>query len=506
MTTPPIRTTAVPEAPFWLEINGRRTQPWSCLPDRLDALAVGWLLAEGYLAPGDPVPAVDTVVDDGVFGARVALPEEWAARVEVELEHRREHGCGLLHYVRCDRSRFRRARPTGGPPDTDFAALFRELYAAADRYHDTGGLHSAALSDGHELWFQVEEVGRHNAVDKTIGLALLGGRVPDGLGLVSTARISGEIALKAARAGLAWIASRSVPTTLALAIAEVAGISIVARAAGKNARVYRPGALRSASMTDTPSHAAGSTDAATVGTHVTAPIAQVSPMDHDVPSNPWSSAATVLRTTDPRPLGAILAGGQSRRYGAPKALAGVGGQRIVDRVLAALRTVAVDPVLIANDASLFSDLGLPTRPDVRQGLGVLGGILTALHWAHEEGRPGILAVACDMPFLSPALLGRLLAEAPGNDIVAAESGGRRGVEPLCAYYGVGCIPAIEAELQRGERHIVGFYDDVRVRRVPRADVLEFGDPEILFLNVNTPEERERAEQLATRLVEAGHRG
>lgn len=198
----------------------------------------------------------------------------------------------------------------------------------------------------------------------------------------------------------------------------------------------------------------------------------------------------------PASFGAILAGGQSRRYGAPKALATIGGTPIVERVRAALSDVCPDIILIANDQELYAGLGLPMRPDVRPGCGVLGGILTALFWAREEGRPGALAVACDMPFLSPDLLRRLLDLSDGADVVAPESGGKRGVEPLCAWYGVGCIPAIEAELDRGDRHIVGFFDDVRVRRLPLDEVRTFGDPGVLFLNVNTPEERERAERIA----------
>jgi len=198
----------------------------------------------------------------------------------------------------------------------------------------------------------------------------------------------------------------------------------------------------------------------------------------------------------PASFGAILAGGQSRRYGAPKALATIGGTPIVERVRATLAAVCPDIVLIANDRELYAGLGLPMRSDVRPGCGVLGGILTALLWAREEGRPGVLAVACDMPFLSPGLLRRLLDNVDGADVVAPESGGKRGVEPLCAWYGVGCIPAIEAELDRGERHIVGFYDDVRVQRLPLGEVRAFGDPDVLFLNVNTPEERDRAEQIA----------
>ena len=199
-------------------------------------------------------------------------------------------------------------------------------------------------------------------------------------------------------------------------------------------------------------------------------------------------------------FGAILAGGESRRYGAPKALAEVGGQRIIDRVMDALGSACEDLVLVANEPALFADLRLPTRPDLRPGLGALGGIHAALAWAAEEGRPGVLAVACDMPFLSPALLIRiheLAFEGAGDvDIVVPESRGRRGVEPLCAAYGVGCLAAIERQLERGDHHVIGFYDDVRVHRLPLADVEAICDPDVAFMNVNTPEERDRAERLA----------
>jgi molybdopterin-guanine dinucleotide biosynthesis protein A len=197
------------------------------------------------------------------------------------------------------------------------------------------------------------------------------------------------------------------------------------------------------------------------------------------------------------PFGAILAGGRNVRYGAPKALATVGGERVIDRVMRALRTVTPDLILIANDADEYASVGLPMRPDARPGLGALGGIYTALLWAREAGRPGILAVACDMPFLDARLLARLAeGAARGADVVAPESGGRRGVEPLCAYYSTRCIAAIEAQLGHGDFHVIGFYDDVAVERVPLAEVRAFGDPQVLFLNINTPQERERAEALA----------
>jgi molybdopterin-guanine dinucleotide biosynthesis protein A len=198
----------------------------------------------------------------------------------------------------------------------------------------------------------------------------------------------------------------------------------------------------------------------------------------------------------PAIYGAVLAGGQSTRYGSPKALATVGGHRIVDRALDAVRAVVPDVIVLANDAALGAEIGLPFRPDVRPGLGALGGIHAALLWAAEDQRVGVLAVACDMPFLVPALLRHLLDEAPGNDVVVPESGSRRGIEPLCAYYATTCLPAIEAAIAREDPRMIAFHEDVRVRRVPRADVERFGSPDALFLNVNTPDDHARAERIA----------
>lgn len=214
---------------------------------------------------------------------------------------------------------------------------------------------------------------------------------------------------------------------------------------------------------------------------------------------PQSMHNTIRVVPGSVPFGAILAGGENSRYGAPKALACVGGERIIDRVVRALKSATPDLVLLANQPELFRDLGLPARVDQRPGLGALGGLHTALHWAGEEGRPGIVAAACDMPFLSGALLAHMvdLAMRDGVDVVVPESDGRRGIEPLCAYYSTRCVEAIEAQLDRGDRRMIGFHADVSVLRVAPSDVLRYGSPETLFLNVNTPQDRERADRIAT---------
>jgi len=119
----------------------------------------------------------------------------------------------------------------GGPPPPDrLRVLFKALFARGDRYRDTGGIHAAALTDGSELLTHAEDIGRHNAVDKVIGAMVLARRSLPGLGLLVTGRISAELAAKAGRAGLAWIATPSVPSTLAVEIARRSGIILVGRA------------------------------------------------------------------------------------------------------------------------------------------------------------------------------------------------------------------------------------------------------------------------------------
>jgi molybdopterin-guanine dinucleotide biosynthesis protein A len=60
------------------------------------------------------------------------------------------------------------------------------------------------------------------------------------------------------------------------------------------------------------------------------------------------------------------------------------------------------------------------------------------------------------------------------------------VEPLCAWYGISCIGAIEQAAARGDARMIGFHDQLRVHRLPLAAVRTFGDPEQLFANLNTP--------------------
>jgi molybdopterin-guanine dinucleotide biosynthesis protein A len=200
-------------------------------------------------------------------------------------------------------------------------------------------------------------------------------------------------------------------------------------------------------------------------------------------------------------LGAVIAGGASVRFGDVKALARVGGHPIAGRAAAALRAVTPHVVMIANDSTVPETLAMAWRPDLLSGAGPAAGIHAALCWAREDRYDGVVAVACDMPFAEPRLLNALLAGRAGHDAVMPASGGRRGVEPLCAWYRTTCIAAIEAALGRGDRRMIGFLDGLDVHVLGVDEVARFGDPARLFLNVNTRADLDRAQRLAA--AEAG---
>jgi len=152
-------------------------------------------------------------------------------------------GCGAVSTFLAHPPAVRHAPAQREPPSPEtLRALFKELFARGTRYNETGGIHAAALTDDATLQFHAEDIGRHNAVDKVIGAAVIARQPIAGRGLLVTGRISAELAHKAARAGLAYVATPSVPSTLALTVAQRAGMVLVGRAVSGTPHIHRPDA------------------------------------------------------------------------------------------------------------------------------------------------------------------------------------------------------------------------------------------------------------------------
>ena len=195
---------------------------------------------------------------------------------------------------------------------------------------------------------------------------------------------------------------------------------------------------------------------------------------------------------------AILAGGVARRMnGVDKASLSIGGTRIIERQIAALRQVTDSIIVVGGDVSRFEELGVCAVPDVVTGGGALGGIYSALV---ASSRPRTLVVACDMPFLSVPLLRRLVQASPGSaDVVMPRT--HEGLQPLCAVYAAGCAGALRGRIERGLLKAASVGEDVRVEEIGPDELATYDPYGLMFVNVNTPHDYERAKGLTDRLPE-----
>lgn len=201
---------------------------------------------------------------------------------------------------------------------------------------------------------------------------------------------------------------------------------------------------------------------------------------------------------------AVLAGGQSRRMGRDKALLPLveGGPPMLELVLQRLRQIADDVLVVASDREEYAAFGARVVPDAFPGSGALGGIHAALQAARHEH---CLVVACDMPFLSQPLLGRMRREPRDYDVLAPVIPGesRQGKDGLVyqtlhAIYGKRALPAIEASLGQGVLQVVRFFAEVRLRTI-NVEELRRWDPDLhSFFNANTPGALELARDLQGR--------
>lgn len=188
-------------------------------------------------------------------------------------------------------------------------------------------------------------------------------------------------------------------------------------------------------------------------------------------------------------LGAVLAGGASRRFGSPKWRAVVGGRTMAARALDALAPWVEARCVVGADPELGS-LRVPVVADRRPGRGPLAGLEAALVAAAERDASHAVVVACDLPLVDAAVVGALV-QALEPDAAARVPRGARGPEPLCAAYPVAVLPDVASLLDGpGEASLRRLLERIPVRWIEAADLPGGAGT---LLNVNRPADRRRAE-------------
>ena len=243
--------TLVVEEPLEIRVNGKPITVTMRTPGSDIELAQGFLLTEGVISRRDDVLTVryckgtgpDNVntynVLDVTLAPGVAPPDP-----SVERAFYTTSSCGLCGKASLDAvrttTRFSVAEDDVVVASALLAELPDRLREAQKVFDRTGGLHAAGLFDASgELLVMREDVGRHNAVDKVVGWALREGRLPlRGTVLLVSGRASFELAQKAWMAGIPVLAAVSAPSSLAVDLAEEAGMTLVGFLRGTTMNVY----------------------------------------------------------------------------------------------------------------------------------------------------------------------------------------------------------------------------------------------------------------------------
>jgi molybdopterin-guanine dinucleotide biosynthesis protein MobB len=195
---------------------------------------------------------------------------------------------------------------------------------------------------------------------------------------------------------------------------------------------------------------------------------------------------------------ALLAGGRSTRMGEDKAFAPFQEGTLLEWMRDRLAPLFPQAFIVTREPSRFHDLGLAVVNDALPEGGSAVGIYTAVLAAPTER---VVCVACDMPFVTPRLVRALADGSRGFDVFVPRHGDH--LEPLCAVYGKGTLAAYREFILAGGRRIFDIYGILNTGYLD-MDGSRYGDPERLFVNVNTPAELEAARKKLT-AEEAGWR-
>jgi molybdopterin-guanine dinucleotide biosynthesis protein A len=177
-------------------------------------------------------------------------------------------------------------------------------------------------------------------------------------------------------------------------------------------------------------------------------------------------------------VGAILAGGGSSRMGADKATMPVNGIPMITHVAGTLSQVFAEVIVLAGREARYPFLGLKHISDIFEECGPLGGIHAALVHASPNS---VFILACDMPFVPPALIDFMVSHKSQVEAKVASIGGK--VQPLCGLYDSECRETMESRLQKGKNSVLGALEEIEHSVISIGPNLPFYFPHILG-NVN----------------------
>ncbi len=165
-------------------------------------------------------------------------------------------------------------------------------------------------------------------------------------------------------------------------------------------------------------------------------------------------------------VGVLIGGASSRMGGRPKGLIELkGGETILSRTMRISREAGLEAVLV-GDLAIYDAINIPRIADAADITGPLAGLHALLEHAQDRS---VIALACDMPFVTPTLLRRLAIDSPRAIVLAPRSADGQKWEPLCARYAASVRPILAQAIERGDQSFQQLFKRLQVTELALSD-------------------------------------
>lgn len=226
------------EYPFTIYLNDEEIITLLCSPESLEELTLGFLYSEGFI---DDISNVEKILIDEEKGtSHVYVKERKSLAEKLQGKRTITSGCGkgTLFYNVLDSFKSKKIEKSLDIKIDEIKSLVREFNHKSELFLETGGVHSCALCSLSDILIFEEDIGRHNALDKILGRALMDNIDLSDKLVLTSGRISSEMLIKVAKRGISAIISRSAPTSLSVELARELNIMVVGFARGEKMNIY----------------------------------------------------------------------------------------------------------------------------------------------------------------------------------------------------------------------------------------------------------------------------
>ncbi len=229
--------TVTDEVFLTIHLNDKVLLTLSCTPNHENNLCAGFLYSSGLI---HSVADIERIFIDKKHRSAYVSLKNTSIDPNILFERIYTSGCGkgVLYHNALDFSHKKVVAGSLRIESTAITSLMKSFERKSIGFKSTGGVHSAALSDGTAITVFCEDIGRHNALDKVIGEALFKNIPMEESIVLVSGRISSEIMYKIQKMGSPMIVSRSAPTSMAIELAKTMHVTLVGFVRGKRMNVY----------------------------------------------------------------------------------------------------------------------------------------------------------------------------------------------------------------------------------------------------------------------------